>query len=255
MRPARRGLSPNPTDFSNYNDAKTELISRLGSGWINGEHVASYCSYCERKVDVMLAVEHIQPKDGPHGQPQLHGRWSNFLLACVNCNSTKGSKRVVLADIFLPDRDNTFAAFEYLPDGNIVPHATLDAANRGRADETLTLTGLSKAMRQTFDDRGRLIAEDRASQRMQAFGVAEVARADLHADPHNDLLKRYIVNMAVLGGFFSVWMVTFDGNAEMRNLLVDAFGGTRESGCFNPATTAVVSPAPNADGLANGGKV
>jgi hypothetical protein len=203
----------------------------------------------------MLAVEHIEPKDGAHGKNHLKGRWSNFLLACVNCNSTKKDKQVILADIFLPDRDNTSAAFEYLPDGNIEPRATLNAAGRAKANATLDLTGLSKALRQTLDQQKRVIAEDRASQRMQAFGVADVAKADLLANPHNDLLKRYIVNMAVLGGFFSVWMATFDGNAEMRNLLIDAFGGTRDSGCYDPASTMLVSPSPNIDALADGGKL
>ena len=54
--------------------------------------------------------------------------------------------------------------------------------------------------------------------------MAELARDDLLANPTNDLLKRYIVNNAVCSGFFSVWVSTFEQNAEMRNMLIDAFG-------------------------------
>ena len=100
MRPIRRGGSPRHSDFNNYKDAKAYLVSRLGS----------YCSYCERRIATMLAVEHIQPKDLP-AYGHLTGRWENFLLGCVNCNSTKKDKDVQLDTILLPDRDNTFAVY------------------------------------------------------------------------------------------------------------------------------------------------
>ena len=94
MRPIRRGTSPCEADFANYRDALPDLVSRFGR----------YCSYCERLIPVQLAVEHIQPKGLPAYQA-LEGRWENFLLACVNCNSTKKDKDVVLSDVLLPDRD------------------------------------------------------------------------------------------------------------------------------------------------------
>ncbi len=121
MRPVRRGASPRTTDFADYAQAKPELVSRLGS----------YCSYCERRIPTNLAVEHLQPKRGPSGHPDLAGRWENFLLACVNCNSTKGDKPVVLADVLLPDRDNTFAAYTYTEDGKVSVVASL-RPRRGR---------------------------------------------------------------------------------------------------------------------------
>jgi len=121
------------------------VVSRLGL----------YCSYCERRVVTNLAVEHIQPKDGPHGHPHLIGRWENFLLACVNCNSTKRDKNVVLANVFLPDRDNTFAAFSYLPDGTVQPAATLATALMGKASDTLALTGLDKKISVALDEHGK----------------------------------------------------------------------------------------------------
>jgi uncharacterized protein (TIGR02646 family) len=108
MRPVSKGTSPEPGDFEDYEDAKPYLLSRLGH----------FCSYCERRIATNLAVEHIQPK----GLPQyaaLERNWDNFLLGCVNCKSTKGDKDVPLDKFYLPDRDNTFAAFDYQPDGTV----------------------------------------------------------------------------------------------------------------------------------------
>lgn len=48
MRPVCRGPSPRKQDFANYDDAKPDLVSRLGL----------YCSYCERRIATNLAVEH-----------------------------------------------------------------------------------------------------------------------------------------------------------------------------------------------------
>ena len=251
MRPVRRGTSPTTQDFADYTQAKTELISRIGGGWYEGRNLASYCSYCERKIDTSLAVEHIEPKDGPHGHPQLQGCWANFLLACTNCNSTKGAKQVVFSALYFPDRDNTFHAFEYLADGNIKPMVSGDQI----ASSTLRLTGLDKAQRQTRDAKGRLIAEDRSSQRMQTWWIAELALADYIAKSSSATVKGLIVRNAVTTGFFSVWMTVFSDVAEMRNRFIDAFSGTRDSGCFDTHTTTAISPAPNPDSLTAGGKI
>jgi len=111
MRPVERG--PHPTDalgapvrFSQYAQARSALIDRLGE----------YCSYCEMHLDASLAVEHIQPKAV---SPHLTLAWDNFLLACTNCNATKGDTNVKLADYLWPDRDDTFHALRYGPGGQV----------------------------------------------------------------------------------------------------------------------------------------
>ncbi len=251
MRPVRRNASPISQDYSDYKDAKSELVSRIGSGWCNSNHLASYCSYCERPISTNLAVEHIEPKDGTHGQPQLKGRWTNFLLACVNCNSTKKDKQVVFNSLYLPDRDNTFHAFEYLADGNIQPQNSSDQI----AIDTLALTGLDKAQRQILDAKGRVIAEDRASQRMQIWLQAEICLQTYNSNSANTAVRDLIVSNAVTSGFFSVWITVFDGITDMLNLFIDAFSGTRNSGCFDATTAQTISPAPNPDQLPGGGKI
>ena len=51
MRPVERGASPKQS-YPSYGDAAEDLEARLGR----------YCSYCERRLETHLAVEHIRPK-------------------------------------------------------------------------------------------------------------------------------------------------------------------------------------------------
>ena len=150
MRPIRRGGSPSKKGFDEYKDAKADLIGRLGR----------YCSYCERRIATMLAVEHIQTKGLP-AYRRLIGRWENFLLGCVNCNATKKDKDVQLHNILLPDRDNTFAALVYSADGKVAPAPELSARLRRMAKDTLALTGLDKIISVVQDENGKQIAIDR----------------------------------------------------------------------------------------------
>lgn len=104
MRSVEKGPSPQP-EYKPYQTAKRDLFTAIGG----------YCSYCERNIEHMGAVEHVQPKSAV---PALAAKWENFLLGCVNCNSTKGS--TVINDsnrsaYVFPDTDDTFALIEYDP--------------------------------------------------------------------------------------------------------------------------------------------
>jgi uncharacterized protein (TIGR02646 family) len=243
VRPIRRDTSPRQGDFSNYRDALPDLVSRLGM----------YCSYCERYVATQLAVEHIQPKGLPAYQP-LQGRWENFLLACVNCNSTKKDKQVSLSDVLLPDRDNTLAAYFYSAGGEIQVSSQLNAHAQQLAQATLALVGLDQRGLAIADANGRLIALDRVKQRMLAWLTADRAKQLFALQPDNAAVAEMVVHLAQATGFFSIWMEVFRAEPEMRRRLIDAFPGTRESGCFDPQTSEPIQPAPNPDHLLHGGK-
>lgn len=242
MRPVSKGTSPVPGDFADYEDAKPYLLSRLGK----------FCSYCERRIATNLAVEHIQPK----GLPQyaaLEKRWDNLLLACVNCNSTKGDKNVLLEQYYLPDRDNTFAAFDYQADGTV--H---ERPGDKTGKDTLALTGLDKSIRQFFDENGKQVAMDRAADRMAVWGLALEVKEDLDA---GRVTRESVVGNAAWSGFFSVWMKVFEGDTDTRQLLIDGFNGAYEyrgfegtaKDCFDNQTVPV-TPRPN-NYLAGGSKI
>lgn len=92
MRPVDKGAAP--AVYTRYQDAGPDLQVRIGD----------YCNYCERQIETNLAVEHVRPKSHVAA---LRTDWTNFLLACVNCNSSKGDTPVNLPDYFWPDADNT----------------------------------------------------------------------------------------------------------------------------------------------------
>lgn len=240
MRPIHRGDSPIAGDFENYRDSFPYLVARLGL----------FCSFCERRIATNLAVEHIQPKDDDL-YPELEGRWDNYLLGCVNCNSTKGHKDVRLDRYYLPDRDNTFYAFTYLPDGTVQPRAGLTNAQTQTANRTLELTGLDKARSVATDEHGNEVAVDRVGQRMEVWLTAEMSKEDLATAP-SDAFRRQIVRTAVEAGYFSVWLTVFEDDADMRRLLIEGFTGTAAD-CFDE-NTRHVTPRPD-NGLRSAGKI
>jgi len=142
VRPVNRGPIPTDTSgneiiFHEYQDAREKLIERLGET----------CSYCEMHLDSSLAVEHVKPKKSEGSDENIQEReldWHNFLLACPNCNSTKGNKDVVPDDYFWLDKDNTFRAFNYSEGGIITPSTELSVELQSKANATIELTGLDK---------------------------------------------------------------------------------------------------------------
>lgn len=66
-------------ELGQYTNAHHDLISTVGY----------YCSYCGIPVGIGVHVEHKLPK---LSYPDRAVLWDNFLLACDNCNSSKGEK-------------------------------------------------------------------------------------------------------------------------------------------------------------------
>ncbi|HEX5751810.1 MAG TPA: HNH endonuclease [Archangium sp.] len=199
--------------------ARGELIKRIGD----------YCSFCERKINASLAVEHILPKIH---HPALRLDWNNFLLACVNCNSTKGDEDLKLGDYFWPDSDNTARAFAYSEDGLVGPAPHLTAAQKEVAERTIHLTGLHKTP--THDPAA---SDRRWKQRLDAWGRAEEAREDLSKND-SEITRRLIVRQATALGFWSIWMTVFASDLDMRQRFITAFEGT-PGACFDARTQPV----------------
>jgi uncharacterized protein (TIGR02646 family) len=236
MRPVNRG--PNQTVFKKYGDAKQELVNRLGM----------YCSYCERRIPTLLAVEHIQPKALPQ-YAHLETAWENFLLGCTNCNSAKSKKPVELDKVLIPDRDNTFVAFVYDEFGQVAVAPGLSPAVAAAARDTIDLVALNRDNLEDWDDEQLYSALERVGQRTQALTQCWEALADYEA---GSTTPRAVAREAAGCGFFSLWMAAFHQHPKVRKELIKAFTGTDE-GCFDAATKPV-SPRP-VNGLANGSKI
>lgn len=236
MRPISRGTAPQT--YSRYDDAKQDLVNRLGS----------YCSYCERRIATLLAVEHIQPKALPQ-YAHLETAWDNFLLGCTNCNSAKSKKPVELAEYLIPDRDNTFVAFSYDDLGMVNPADHLSEEMNQMALDTIELVALNRMEHEEWEEDVMFSALERAGQRVQAWGQAREALADYQAQRTT---PRAIAREAASCGFFSIWMAAFEAYAEVRSELIGVFPNTAAD-CFDQ-NTRPISPRPD-NNLESAGKI
>lgn len=237
MRPVTKGLGLHYQDGQEHGKARVGLEGRLGF----------YCSYCERELKTGLQVEHILAKD--NGGKDA---WANFLLGCGNCNPRKGARDPGYAGWLIPDRDNTAAAFVYEKDG-VISVRDLPTREKALAERTLELLGLNKKLTERLDDQSNAIPYDLRTQRLQAWLKAERYRAKWES-AQTPQAEEAIVDLALTGGFFSIWMAAFAKFPAMRLRFIQAFQGT-EAGCFDPVTTEPMSPHPNPDRLPAGGKL
>ncbi len=213
MRPVDKGAHPlhadgTPVVFATYGDAAPYLRELLGR----------YCSYCERKIPVNLAVEHVVPKSQ---KPALEKDWGNFLLACTNCNSQKRDKPVEPADFLWPDTDDTLAAFTYEPSGAIKVAAGLDPPQQAKAQALLSLVGLD------LPPEDVSAADYRHKDRLEQWGKARVALGMLALAPDHtrDKTRAAIVTLATDG--YSIWATVFRGDPATLAALAKKYPGTR----------------------------
>jgi uncharacterized protein (TIGR02646 family) len=208
MRPVARGAWPTDGNgglvaFVHYKDAKPHLVERLGP----------YCSFCERRVSSGLAVEHIRHK---HNNPTLKCDWSNFLLACTNCNSIKGTKLDTAADevyYLLPHRDRTFEVFDYC-DGLVRIAQRGNPQLEQRATETIALVGLDRTAAHQSAVQLRQARDTRYLDRRRAWQKARKAQDDL-AQVDTPIMRERILAEAEDVGFWSIWMTVFANDKAM----------------------------------------
>ena len=226
MRPVTRGADPGP--FAQYRDAAEPLMERLGC----------YCSYCERHIQTHLAVEHIKPKDL---NPLLERTWSNFLLACVNCNSCKGDTDVMVADFLWPDTDNTLRAYSYRQ-GLVEVNAGLDAAVSPLATALLRLVGLDRDPGNPDPDRRPSAADRRWRTRQETWDLAQLSLSNLQQpgadNPH---MRNQVALTAATRGGFGIWFAVFRADHDMLLRLIAAFPGSTAE-CFDHEGEALVRP-------------
>lgn len=232
MRPVERGQWPTDSDsnrihFSKYNNARSKLIESLGE----------YCSFCEQRLGASLAVEHVLPKSL---YPDLELSWDNFLLACTNCNSTKGKKNPGLNNIYWPHIDNTFLAYEYKEGGIIEVSKFLNNSEKIKAKATMELTGLQK-----MPGNNTSASDRRYQNRRQCYELAKRSYNNLQKINMKEMRKQ-IVMTAQSRGFFSVWITVFRNDKDMKKRLIHAFTGT----CFVCFDNETFEPKKrNPDGL------
>jgi len=232
MRPVERGKPPiDPVtktriSFKKYQDSKKYLI----------EVVGSYCCYCEKALTQVVDVEHILPKNH---YPQLEIIWHNFLISCKVCNSIKSSGKIRRKDFYWADVDNTFRMFEFDPNSqDIRINASLSAMEQKIAKNTLDLVGLNR--RPGHPEYRSNSADKRWRERFVVLKVAQEAFQDLQQSDTPEM-RNQIVRNAEARGFWSIWMIVFQTDADMLNRLINAFPGTCKN-CFDVLGKAIPRP-------------
>lgn len=220
MRPVDKDAQPLRADgtiitFTEYPRTRRYLIDSIGE----------YCSYCERNIPTSLAVEHVRPKTH---NPHLELVWSNLLLACTNCNSTKGHTNVVLTDYFWPDSDNTFEKFTYDLSGLVKVNPMLNAVDATKAQNTISLVGLDRRQPKVGTKSWEEASDRRHEHRLNAYVEANNYAANYNNASVEDRAKflPFLIDIAKKG-FWSIWMHAFRDFPEVQRELVNNFKGTR----------------------------
>jgi uncharacterized protein (TIGR02646 family) len=230
MRPIDKGADRGA--FSKYQDAQKPLTELVGK----------YCSYCERWVCAGIAIEHKKPKAA---HPEDEKKWVNFLLSCVNCNSTKGSDAINLDSFIWPDVDNTFWAFIYDKEGRVTPKQDFpDTEINRKIYETWKMVGLNRHEDVYYMSgvEEPSVKDERYIDRKEAWQLA-VYKKDSLAISDTEERRKEIAKDALQRGMFSIWMTVFSDDADMKRRFIAAFQGTALD-CFN----ANGNPCPRPNG-------
>lgn len=206
MRPVDKTNPTGKITYDPYGNAKPDLINCIGS----------YCSYCERPgCSAALDVEHVEPKNS---NPDKRYLWSNFLLACKNCNSIKGTSIIDFSKIVLPHIDNTVLAITYLESGFIKLNPNFEEPEKG--EELIKLIGLDRRPGSPNYSHKDSRWEDRKKAwklSIKYLSKFQEGIADVET----------IIDLAKHCGFFSIWFHIFKDYTEVQQALIDIFPGTR----------------------------
>ncbi len=223
MRPLDKDIEPNKTDklsvsVKEYQNYRRYLIDSIGE----------YCSYCESKINSNLAVEHIRPKTH---NPDLELKWDNLLLACVNCNSTKGHQNINVSDYILPNKDNSFNTFKYDNSGKVKVNSSISSSDLIKAKNTINLLGLDKIEPKKDTSKWEIASDRRFTHRLEAYRTANEYSSKYGSSSIDlkEIYKDCIITIVKGQGFWSIWMNAFNAFPEIQKELVNVFPGTRKT--------------------------
>lgn len=220
MRSIEKGPAPQPS-YNPYQTAKRDLITAIGA----------YCSYCERHIDHMGAIEHVQPKSAV---PNLATKWDNFLLGCVNCNSTKGSKVIDdtnITDYVFPDKDDTFALIDYDPITCMPrPADELSEDISEKVKKLIALVGLDTPQAHVGTQDYQKMSDVRAECRLRAAQDAENYKQTYltASEDQKELTLKLIMDIVKGRGFWSQWMRVMKDVPELVEALWHVLPGTKK---------------------------
>lgn len=225
MRPVNKGVSPYDS-IAKYEDAEPYLNERIGR----------YCSFCELPIFHVPEVEH---KEGKKSGGDIT-RWENLLYGCKYCNTRKAQKIKAgeLNKWIWPDKDNTFLAFTYTNGLPKVNEAYLKSISE---DVYIKTVSLFNGICLNFCPKNVRDKDKRWQKRIETLGQAERSRIFWNKICDTELRNEGLDTITTLAkalGFFSIWMMVFEDDRDIKNALIDAFPGTARE-CFDDDGNAV----------------
>lgn len=201
-----------PLEYKAWTDAKPELVGETGE----------FCAYCGKQVNrVDLQVDHVYGKrtkdtNGNLKYDHLKYRWDNFLLSCINCNTTKGKKDVAVLQPFLPHINNLLHFIEVINGGTVQIKQTVTGVELLRTLAFIDLVGLDrKPGDPDFSDK-----DDRWDCRLKVYDIATRQRVKYCAVPQTTDIEN-IVDLASSNGQFAIWYCTFIGIDPVIDALIN----------------------------------
>lgn len=225
MRPVNKGESPYD-NIIKYEDAEPYLNERIGR----------YCSFCELPIFHVPEVEH---KEGKKSGGQIT-KWENLLYGCKYCNTRKAQKIKAgeLSKWIWPDKDNTFLAFTYR---NGLPKVNEGYLKNISEDVYNKAVSLFNGVCLDFQPKNVRDKDKRWQKRIETLNLAEHNRKFWlkirNSEYRNEGLDT-IIELAKGSGFFSIWMMVFEDDKEIKNALIASFPGTARE-CFDEDGNAV----------------
>ena len=237
MRPVDKGPSPY-VNITDYHEAEPFLSDTIGR----------YCSFCEMNISHVPEVEH---KEGKNSGGALTD-WNNLLYGCKYCNTRKAQKikKGDLGKWIWPDRDNTFLAYTYeggLPKINEEYFNTLDNEEVYKKASTLFKDIALDYKPEGSEVKGKKLKElkdKRWENRVNALGSAESAKKTWLKVQQSKWKEDELIQIEIMAkatGFFSVWMMVFKDEPEVRKRLIACFPGTAQC-CFDLDGNPVIRP-------------
>jgi hypothetical protein len=204
MRAIDKGAAPR--QYSQYNDAKRDLIDRTGP----------FCAYCELPIRDLGYIDHVHPQS----KGGAASDWDNFLLSCFFCNLVKSDRNLGRDGYLWPDRDNTDLAFGYAQEFAVRPASSLNEEQRAAAQKLIDLAGLDRtaasSTRQDMRWRSRNEAWKKAQEMYEAWQKRENQRGLLKAIPM----------IAHATGYYSIWATVFAQEPRLLAAMQSRFPNT-----------------------------
>lgn len=149
-------VTTNPApSVADFDSRAFQQIKRVVKADLN-EDQGGLCAYCEKSLQSSEGqIDHIKPKAGANGRPDLCFEYTNYAHSCINLKTCGQKKK----DGLLPIEPSPGCNAEWVlsTDGKIDPLATLTRNRRHAVTQTCDMLGLNKDSN-LVDERRRWLA-------------------------------------------------------------------------------------------------